>query len=230
MKDFKEKRIGYTEYAYFFGMFFFSLSAALMAKSGFGVSLTSAPAYVLYYKASFTQSVTFGTAEYTFQAFILLFLFALTGKYRKAYLFSYASTLIYAFSLDAISNNLDLIPTNIFIRVGYLIVAAIIAPLGLALLNNTYITPYVYTFFEKEVSFKFNKNVLTVYWIYNIISGLIAFGLSFYFFGVGHFVGVNIGTLLYTLTCILLLRPWARFIGKHYKFRDNFKKLKRHFK
>ncbi|MCQ2461308.1 MAG: DUF6198 family protein [Clostridia bacterium] len=230
MKELKEKRIGYSEYAYFFGMFFFSLSAALMAKSGFGVSLSSAPAYVLYYKASITEAVTFGTAEYTFQAFILLFLFALIGKWKKAYLFSFASAVIYAFSLDAITNILDLLPINNFIRVGYLLVAAIIAPLGLALLTHTYITPFAYTFFQNEVSFRFNKDKILIYWICNVTNGLIAVGLSFYFFGVGHFIGVNIGTLLYTLTCILLIRPWENFIEKRYKFRDKSKKLRRHFK
>ena len=124
MKELKEKKIGYSEYAYFFGMLIFSLSSALMAKSGFGVSLTSAPAYVLYVKASLTEAVTFGSTEYTFQALVLIFLFALVGRWKKAYLFSFASAVFYAFSLDAFINILNLIPTNIFIRIAYMVVTA----------------------------------------------------------------------------------------------------------
>ena len=230
MKELKEKKIGYSEYAYFFGMLIFSLSSALMAKSGFGVSLTSAPAYVLYVKASLTEAVTFGSTEYTFQALVLIFLFALVGRWKKAYLFSFASAVFYAFSLDAFINILNLIPTNIFIRIAYMVVAAVIAPLALALLSHTYITPYAYTFFQNEVAFRFSKDKIVVFWAYNIFNGLIAIGLSFYFFGVGRFVGVSIGTLLITLTCILLMRPWEIFIEKRYKFRDKSKKIKRHFK
>ena len=202
MKEIKEKKIAYSEYAYFFGMFFFSLSAALMAKSGFGVSLSSAPAYILYVKASFTEAVTFGTAEYTFQAFILIFLFALVGKWKRAYIFSFVSAIIYAFSLDALTNILNLIPINIFVRVGYLLVAAIIAPLGLALLSHTYVTPFAYTFFQNEVAFNFGKDKIIVYWVYNIISGIIGVWLSFY--------------LIYNLSSLLLLLQKTKLLPYYF--------------
>ena len=225
-----EKRIAYSEYAYFFGMFFLSMSSALLARSGLGVSLASAPAYVLYVKASLTQSVTFGTAEYTFQAFVLITLFAIRGKLKKAYLFSFASAVIYAFVLDAITNVLKLIPLNMTVRIVYIAIASIIGPLSIALLSKSYITPYAYTFFIDEVNEKFRVDSKAIFWGLYTFSGVIGVALSFYFFGPGRFVGVSVGSLVYTLASIFLLRPWEKFIEKRFKFRDKFKQLKRHFR
>lgn len=230
MKEIREKRLTYSEYAYFFGIFFLSLSTALLAKSGLGVSLASAPAYVLYVKASLTQSVTFGTAEYTFQAFVLITLFAIRGRPKKAYLFSFLSTLIYAFTLDAILNILKFIPLNMYVRILYVALASLIGPLAIALLSHTYITSYSYTFFIDEISDMLRFDKKAVFWSLYSLSGVIAVGLSFYFFGTGRFVGASVGSLFYTLASIFLLRPWEKFIEKHFKFRDKYKQLKRHFK
>ena len=225
-----EKRIAYSEYAYFFGIFFLSLSSALLARSGLGVSLSSAPAYVLFVKASLTQNVTFGMAEYTFQAFVLITLFAIRGKPKKAYIFSFASAVIYAFILDAITNILKLIPLNMPVRILYVIIASVLGPLAIALISHSYITPYAYTFFIDEVNQKFNVDSKAIFWALYSVSGLIAIGLSFYFFGPGRFVGVSAGSLIFTLSSIFLLRPWEKFIEKRFKFRDRYRQLKRHFK
>ena len=225
-----EKRIAYSEYAYFFGIFFLSLSSALLARSGLGVSLASAPAYVLFVKASLTQNVTFGTAEYTFQAFVLITLFAFRGKPKKAYIFSFASAVIYAFILDAITNVLKLIPLNMPVRILYVAIASVFGPLAIALMSHSYITPYAYTFFIDEVNEKFNVDSKATFWSLYTFSGLIAVGLSFYFFGPGRFIGVSAGSLIFTLSSIFLLRPWENFIEKHFKFRDRFRQLKRHFR
>jgi uncharacterized membrane protein YczE len=230
MKEIREKKLAYTEYAYFFGIFFLSLSSALLAKSGMGVSLASAPAYVLWVKASLTQNVSFGTAEYTFQAFVLITLFAIRGRPKKAYLFSFASTLIYAFTLDAMMNLLDFIPLNMYVRIAYVIIASVIGPLSIALMSHTYITPYSYTFFINEVNDKFNVDSKAIFWALYSLSGLIGVGLSFYFFGPGRFVGASVGSLVYTLASIFLLRPWEKIIEKRFRFRDKYKQLKRHFK
>lgn len=226
-----EKKIAYSEYAYFFSVLFLAISIAFMKAAGFGVSLSSAPAYVIYEKVSLTQTISYGTAEYTIQAFILLFLFIVTGKFGKRHVFSFLSTLIFAATIDAISNILALLPLQyVWLRVLLLVFAIIIGPLGYALMDHTYISPIVYILYEQEIAKATGRSRNLVYWTYNIISGAFALGFSFYFFGMGTFVGVNIATILYTLAKILLREPWEKFIENHFKFRSKYKQLERHFK
>ncbi|MDO5448853.1 MAG: DUF6198 family protein [Clostridia bacterium] len=226
-----EKKIAYSEYAYFFSVLFLAISIAFMKAAGFGVSLSSAPAYVIYEKVSLTQTISYGTAEYTIQAFVLLFLFIVTGKFGKRHVFSFLSTLIFAATIDAISNILALLPLQyIWLRVLLVVFAIVIGPLGYALMDHTYISPIVYILYEQEISKATGRSRNLVYWTYNIISGCFALGFSFYFFGMGTFVGVNIATILYTLSKILLREPWEKFIEKHFKFRSKYKQLERHFK
>ncbi|MCQ2489331.1 MAG: DUF6198 family protein [Clostridia bacterium] len=227
----KEKKIVYSEYAYFFSVLFLAISIAFMKAAGFGVSLSSAPAYVIYEKVSLTQQISYGTAEYTIQAFILLFLFIVTGKFGKKHVFSFLTTLIFASTIDAITNVLELLPLEIvWVRVLLLALAIVIGPLGYALMDHTYISPIVYILYEQEIAKASGRDRNLVYWTFNVISGIFAIGLSFYFFGVGAFVGVNIATILYTLSKILLREPWEKFIEKHFKFRTKYWQLERHFK
>ena len=231
MSNLKDKKIVYSEYAYFMSVLLLAISIAFMKAAGFGVSLSSAPAYVIYEKVSLTQQISYGTAEYTIQAFVLLFLFIVTGKFGKRHIFSFLSTLIFAATIDAISKGLDLLPLeHVWLRVLLVALAIIIGPLGYVLMDHTYISPIVYILYEQEISKATGRDRNLVYWTYNIISGAFAIGLSFYFFGVGTFVGANIATILYTLSKILLHRPWANYIEKHYKFRNKYKQLERHFK
>ncbi len=231
MKDkLKEKKIFYTEYAYFFSVLFMAMSIAFMKASGFGVSLASAPALVFYEKVSLTQPISYGMAEYTMQAIILVTLILFTQKYNRSYAFSFASTIIFAFVIDALSNLLELLPLDIlWVRIIMIIPAIILGPIGSALMSHSYISPIVYEFYEKEICKRFDLQPVVAHWVYAIISGIFAIAISFHFFGAWTFVGVNIGTILYTLSNILLYRPVDKFIEKHFKFRDKYKMLKRHF-
>ncbi len=68
-----KKTMLYTELAYVLGMVGLSLSVALMTRADFGVSMVVAPAYLLYLKLNpVLPFFTFGMAEYTLQAALLL--------------------------------------------------------------------------------------------------------------------------------------------------------------
>lgn len=235
MKDVKEKKIGYSEYAWFFSVLFIALSVAFLRAAGFGTSLTSAPALVLYEKVALTTNkLTYGEAEYTIQALVLLFLFIVTGKFKKKYLFAFCSTLIFSAIVDATENILLLLPisvlSSIFFKIFLIVISLIIGPIGYVLMSHSYISPIIYILYYTELAEEINKSKNFVFWTYNLISCGFAIFLSFYFFGIWTFVGVNIATILYTLSTILLHEPIENFIEKHYKFRDKYPKLKRHFK
>ena len=84
-----KKPVLYTEAAYGLGMVGLSFSVALMTRADFGVSMVVAPAYLLYLKLNpLFPFFTFGMAEYTLQAALLLFTVLAVRKFRPYFLFS----------------------------------------------------------------------------------------------------------------------------------------------
>lgn len=69
------KKTFYSEAAWIAGALFLALGTAMMERADFGMSTVVAPAYLLYLKLS--QSLpffSFGMAEYTLQAILLVIL------------------------------------------------------------------------------------------------------------------------------------------------------------
>ena len=91
----------YTEWAYVLGIVILALGTALMEKANFGMSMVVAPAYLLHLKIVKTLPFfSFGMAEYMLQAVLLIALGLLMHRWKKAYLFSFATAVIYGFALD----------------------------------------------------------------------------------------------------------------------------------
>ena len=85
-----KKKIFYTELSYIIGLCSLALSAALMEKADFGVSMVVAPAYLLHLKISqFLPFFSFGMAEYTLQAVLLLLMVLVLRKFKVSYLFAF---------------------------------------------------------------------------------------------------------------------------------------------
>ena len=97
----KNKRIFYTEAAYWIGLIALALGTALMTCADFGVSMIVAPAYLLHLKLSQVfPAFSFGMAEYTLQAALLIFMMILLRRVRLSYFFSFVTAVVYGFVLD----------------------------------------------------------------------------------------------------------------------------------
>jgi hypothetical protein len=69
-----------------------------MEKADFGVSMVIAPAYLIYLKLSQVWwFVTFGMAEYTLQACLIVAVVLILRKFRLSYLFSFCTAVCYGF-------------------------------------------------------------------------------------------------------------------------------------
>ena len=100
----KKQTVLYTEAAYALGIVILALGTALMEKANFGMSMVVAPAYLLHLKlVSSLPFFSFGMAEYMLQGVILVLLAIVMKRFRRAYLFSFATAVIYGFTLDAMS-------------------------------------------------------------------------------------------------------------------------------
>ena len=95
----KLSRMG--EPAWILGILLCSLGVCFSAKSGFGVSMVVAPAYVLYRKASlFLDFFSFGVGEYVLQGALVVLLCLVLRRFKWKYLLSFGTAVLYGVSLD----------------------------------------------------------------------------------------------------------------------------------
>ena len=97
------KKGNFAELAYVMGMILCPLGVCLSAKSGFGVSMVVAPAYVLYLRISETLPwFTFGKSEYIFQGLLLILLGIAVRRFK------WKISVIICYSVFFYGNILDL--------------------------------------------------------------------------------------------------------------------------
>lgn len=219
-----KKRIFYTELAYILGIVFLAFGASLMTKADFGLSMIVAPAYLLHLKISeFLPFFSFGMAEYTLQAILLLLMILILRKFKKSYLFSFATAVFYGFTLDAMLLLVSLIPCEtIIVRIIFFIFGLPITSMGVSLIFHTYISPEVYELFVKELAEKFHTDLYKVKTAYDCASCIAAIVMSFAFFGLWHFEGINFGTVICALLNGFLISQFSRLFESIWEFKDRF--------
>ena len=216
------KKTFYTELAYVLGLIFVALGVAFMEKPDFGVSMVVAPAYILHLKISETYSFfTFGMAEYTLQAVLLIIMALVLRRFKLSYLFSCVTAVIYGFILDLCMLLVSYVPMeNMALRITYYTLGMVLCAIGIALFFHTYIAPEVYELFVKEVSSKYGVEIHRFKTGYDICSCLIGVILSFIFFGFGVFRGVKWGTIICALINGTLIGLCSKFLEQRFEFKD----------
>ena len=216
------KKTFYTELAYVLGLIFVALGVAFMEKPDFGVSMVVAPAYILHLKISETYSFfTFGMAEYTLQAVLLIIMALVVRRFKLSYLFSFVTAVIYGFILDLCMLLVSYVPMeNMALRITYYTLGMVLCAIGIALFFHTYIAPEVYELFVKEVSSKYGVEIHRFKTGYDICSCLIGVILSFIFFGFGVFRGVKWGTIICALINGTLIGLCSKFLEQRFEFKD----------
>ena len=218
----KKKKVFPSELAYIIGLILLALSAAFMEKSDFGVSMVVAPAYLLHLKISqYWPFYSFGMSEYVLQAFLLIAMCLIFRKFKKGYLFSFVTAVIYGNILDFFMMLVALLPfSGMMFRVICYIFGVVVGPIGISLLFHTYITPEAYELVVKEVAAKTGKDINKVKWCYDICSCLFAVILSFAFYGFGNFVGVKAGTIICALVNGWLIGFFSKILEPRFNFED----------
>lgn len=147
-----KRRTFYTELAYILGLIVLAFSAALMEASDLGVSMIVAPAYLLHLKLSQAFAFfTFGMAEYTLQAALLIVMVMVLGRFRLYYLFSFITAVLYGLLLDGSMAIVALLGVSGMAgRITCFTAGVICCAVGVSLLFHTYIAPEVYELFVKE--------------------------------------------------------------------------------
>ena len=225
-----KKKIFPTELAYIIGLTALAFGAAFMTRANFGVSMVVAPAYLLHLKVSqFLPFFSFGMAEYTLQAVLLIALVIIMRRFRWAYLFSLGTAVFYGFLLDIFMKIVANFPVeSVACRVVYYTVGLLLCTAGVSLLFHTYISPEAYELFVKEVSAKIHMDINKFKTIYDCVSCVVAILMSFLFFGWGQFEGVKLGTVLCALVNGWMIGRFTKIFEAVFEFRDRMK-LRKYF-
>lgn len=226
----KRKKVFLTELAYAVGLVTLTLGTALMERADFGMSMVVAPAYVIHLKVSaYFPWFSFGVSEFVLQGVLLAVLSLLMGRFKKGYLFSFFTALLYGLILDLFISAVAWIPAGgIAIRLIEYAAGLVLCAMGVAMLFRSYIPAEAYELFVKEAAAKWGKDIGRVKTVYDCCSCLAAIALSFLFFGAGHFEGVKLGTVFCALVNGWLVGRSDRWLASAFCFRDGLK-LRRFF-
>ena len=220
------KKKFYCEASYLMGLVLLAFGASLMTRADFGLSMIIAPAFII---SEFFSFMTFGMAEYLFQAFLLILLVIFVRRFKFTYLLSFLTAVLYGMMLDGCLYLLAFLgEINIAVRIIFYFIGLFTTSLGVAFMFHTYISAEVYELFVKEVTERFGWKLGAVKTIYDIMSFVLAVIMSFAFFGFGHFKGIGVGTLFCALVNGRLISTFGSLLEKRFDFVDHFP-LRRYF-
>ena len=216
------KRLFPTELAYVLGLIILALSTSMMAAADFGLSMVVAPAYILHLKISeFLPFFSFGMAEYSFQAILLVIISLILRRFKLSYLFSFVTAFLYSLILDCCILIIGMVPMNgIVIRIAFYLVGMFFCAVGVSLFFRTYISPEAYELFVKEVSSHLSMDISKFKTAYDCASCLLSILLSFAFFGLWHFEGVKLGTIFCALVNGYVIGQCSKFLDRFWRFED----------
>ena len=205
-----------NELSFLFGIVLCGLGVTLSAKSGFGVSMVVAPAYVLYcFLSQYLPWFSFGVAEYCFQGALILLLGLCLRRFKWKYLFSFGVALFYGLCVDLWRL---LFGTDVYAdmvsRLISAVIGAVVTAFAIALLLRTYLPQQAYELVVKEISGAKGKPINRVKWIYDACSLLLAVALMLLFFGAFSFEMIGPGTLVITLVNTPLIALWGKLLDR----------------
>ena len=216
------KRKFYTELAYIVGLLLLALGTSILERAELGLSMIVAPAYILHVKLSeFLPFFSFGMACYTVEALLLLTLVVVGRRAKLSYLFSFGTAILYGFILDGAVWLAQFLPCEgIVLRLVFFVVGTLVSSWGLAFLFKTYLPQGSFEVFVLEMSRLTRVDFVKVKIVFDICFLILAVIMSFLFFGLGVFVGINIGTLASACVNGVLIGMFCKLNDRIFDFVD----------
>lgn len=218
------KKGRFAEIAYVLGIILCPLGVCLSAKSGFGVSMVVAPAYVLYLRISETIPwFTFGKSEYIFQGLLLIVLAVAVRRFKWKYLLSFVTAFIYGNILDLWDDILGSEQYTVYWQRGMACVLGIlITSLAIAFFLRTYLPQEAYEMFVKDVADTYQKDMTRVKWLFDLSALLIAVVLMLVLFRRFAFNMVGLNTVLATIVNAPLIGFFGKMLDRVGSFDSSF--------
>ena len=143
------------------------------------------------------------------------------GRFKRSYLFSFVTAVLYGAVLDRCISAVALLPgSGTAARLLCYVLGLLLCASGVALLFHSYISPEAYELAVKEIAVRQRWDLGRVKTVYDCISCAAGVALSFAFFGWGQFEGVKAGTILCALVNGWLIGRIDRGLNNRFDFRD----------
>ncbi|MBP5177679.1 MAG: hypothetical protein ILP02_03745 [Clostridia bacterium] len=216
----------FGEAGWLIAMILCSLGVCMSAKSGFGVSMVVAPAYVLSnYLQPILPFFTFGNTDYILQGLLILAVMAVVRKVKLKYPLCFLTCVIYGLMLDGwrLLFGTD-IPEALYVRIIYMIAGALVTSLSIALYLRSFMPQQGYELFVYEIATEKRKNMNLVKWVYDAVSLVVAIVMMLLLFGRFDYELVGIGTLILTVINTPLIAICGRLLDKFIDFSPMFPK------
>lgn len=221
------KKIGrMNEIAWILGIVLCALGVSLCTKSGFGLSMIAAPAYIIHVKAvNYLTWYTQGTSEYVVQGIILVVMCVAVKKFKFRYLFSFVTAVVSGLAIDGwlyvLSGNG--VYEGIAVRIIAFVSGELITALAIAFFFRTRMPLQMYELFVKEIAHRYGFSVNNVKMINDIcafaLSVILALSLN------KSFQGIGIGTLIITAVNAPLIKMFGKILDKFFTFEPMFPRL-----
>lgn len=210
------KKIRFGELGWLLGVLLCSLGVHFSARSGFGVSMVVAPAYVLSrFLSGLSSFFSFGSTEYCFQGLLLLLLILALRRFKWKFLGCFITSVCYGLALDGWNALFgDSIYEGMAMRIVAMVLGAVVTALSIAFYLRTYLPQQVYELVVKEVTERFRFKLTAVKWVYDISSLVLGILLMLLLFGSFDLEMIGIGTLLLTVINTPLIAGWGKLLDK----------------
>ena len=209
-----------SEVMWVLAMLLMPMAITLCTKANLGMSMIAAPTYIVSEKTV----LSYGQAEYIFQAIVLGVMCLLSGRFKWSYLTSFLTALIYGTILDFyIWLMRDVEVTALWGRILLLVAGMILTSFAVACFMHTYLAPCAYDYLVREVvevrGFDLRKFKLANDFTYLILS--VALTLILY----RGFVGVYWGTLLMAVCNGHIIAFFSKQMDKRFTIKPKFEKI-----
>lgn len=213
-----------SELMWVLGMLIMPFAITLCTKANLGMSMIAAPTYIVSEKTV----LSYGQAEYIFQAIVLLIMCAMVRKFKLIYLTSFATAIIYGTILDGyIWLMRDVEVSAMWLRIVFFILGMVLTSFAVACFMHTYLAPCAYDYLVREVV-QVRKFDLRKFKILNDSAYMVlALALTLILFR--GFVGVSFGTLVMVALNGNIISFFSKWMDKHCEVKTHFPKLEKIF-
>lgn len=190
-----------------------SFGVVLMLYSGSGISAISSVPFAF---SEVLPQLTLGTWTYIFQGLLVLILMILQKKFVPQYLFSFVVGFVFGELMDLDELWINILPTDLWLRVIYFIISYLLISFGIALSNRCCMPIIPTDLFPRELS-----NITGIsYPKIKISFDVICLAVTAVMTGVflHHLDGLGIGTVLAAFTMGKAVGIIGDVLDKHFVF------------
>ena len=215
-----------NEAAWILGIVVCTLGVCMCTKANFGLSMIAAPPYILHvWLRDMIPWFTQGTAEYAWQALILLIMCVTIGRFKPKYLISFGTAVLAGFTLDGwfLLFGGNGAYEEMWLRIIMFVVGELVTTLAVAFIFRTTLPIQIYELAVCEIAVRFNLDKNKVKLVNDILMLVLAAVMSFTL--TGGLGGFGIGTIIITAVNAPLITFFGKILDKLFVFDSRFPRL-----